>query len=258
MLNKQPAQSTEQEQGIRKTMIKACIGLVLMFGFAFALVPLYQLICDVTGLNGNTSNLKRVAGEANDNIDKIVVDRNRQVTMQLVAIKSKHVPFDFETKTEEVKLNPGDIKTFYYRVKNLTNKNMVVQAVPSVSPNLASTYVRKLECFCFTAQPLSPGEEAQLFVNLYIHEKLPKDINELTLAYTLFDITDKQDFKKLSAATSKGRGAAAPNIDYSTVKPHDDGDHEHTENIDSDDLKATEFDDVGNLDEEQGRSTYEY
>ena len=225
------AKEINKEQQMRCTIIKMLVGLVVMFAFAFALVPLYQLICDITGLNGNTSNLKQV--EEINNIDEVEIDTSRKVRLQFVAINNKHVPVKFDAVTTETTLHPGEIKTYHYKLKNLTNKNMVVQAVPSVSPNLASSYLRKIECFCFSAQPLAPNEEAELFVNLYIHKKLPQDIGTLTLAYSLFDITDTSDFEKLSDATSiAGRGE--PSLDPSKIQlnhgnddGNDDGHDEH-------------------------------
>lgn len=228
-MNQTTRQQTQQ-QAIRKTMVKAGIGLVLMFGFAFALVPLYEVICDLTGLNGNTSNLKEEASRI-ENIDEVIVDESREVRMQFVAIGNKHAPVEFSAVSDEASLNPGAIETFYYKVKNLSNRDLVIQAVPSVSPNEAASHVRKMECFCFTAQPLAAGTEAQLFVSLYVHESLPAEVHTLTLAYSLFDITDKVDYETLVAANSAGRGEPDPNVDYGQVVPHNDDGHDHTGNI---------------------------
>ena len=203
-----------RQQGVKRTLVKGGFAIVGMFLFAFALVPIYQILCDITGLNGNTSNLREVA---NLNIDQVEVDYSREIKMQFVANNHKHAAWEFEPMTLEVKLHPGSIQTFYYRLKNLSGRDMVVQAVPSVSPNAAASYLRKVECFCFTAQPLPAGEETSLFVNMYIHKALPDDVNTMTLAYTLFDISESADFELLTAnLKAAGRGAPDPNAKYST------------------------------------------
>ena len=175
--------SNKQNAGIRKTLIKSLIGLVLMFGFAFALVPIYEVLCEITGLNGRSQSLLNPTKQ--NNIDEVVVDYSRKIKLQFDATNNKHLPIEFGPTEQEVLLNPGSIQTFTYKVKNTTGKDMVVQAVPSTSPSEAASYLRKIECFCFYQQPLAAGEELEMPVRLYIHSSLPADVGAMTLSYTL-------------------------------------------------------------------------
>ena len=194
----------QQKKGIKKTLIRSGILLVSMFAFAFALVPLYEVFCEVTGLNGKSSNLVEEASQ--NSIDEIVVDTSREVRVQFVANNNKHMPWDFAPVVDEVYLNPGKIQTFIFKAKNRTGKDMVAQAVPSVSPNVAASYLRKIECFCFDTQALRAGESVDMPVRLYVHSALPKDITTLTLAYSLFDVTpdDGVDFEELDGHYDDG------------------------------------------------------
>ncbi|MBE8182678.1 MAG: cytochrome c oxidase assembly protein [Candidatus Portiera sp.] len=213
-------QEEQKQRGIRRTLIKSLIGLVFMFGFAFALVPIYDVLCEVTGLNGRSQFLTNPVKQKN--IDKVVVDYSRKIKLQFDASNNKHVPIEFEPNQRNTLINPGDIKTFTYRVKNTTGKDMVLQAIPSTSPNEVASYLRKIECFCFNQQPLAAGEEAELSVRLYIHSSLPKEINAMTLSYTLYDITEASDFQKISVE----KNARENDIDY--IAPEHDDDHEHS------------------------------
>ncbi len=214
------AQNKKQQGGIRKTLIRSLAGLVFMFGFAFALVPLYDAFCEITGLNGKSSFL--LNPETQNNIDEVVVDYSRKIKLQLDATNNKHLPVEFGPTKNNILINPGDIKTFTYKVKNTTGKDLVVQAVPSTSPNEVASYLRKIECFCFYQQPLKAGEEVDMTVRLYIHPSVPQDVGTMTLSYTLFDITDSSDFEKIS----EERDIRENDPDY-VVPEHDDSDGHH-------------------------------
>lgn len=211
--------TNKQQAGIRKTLLKSLIGLVLMFGFAFALVPIYEVFCEITGLNGRSQSLLNPTKQ--NKIDEIVADYSRKIKLQFDATNNKHVPVEFGPTQQDTLINPGVIKTFTYKVKNTTGKDMVVQAVPSTSPNEAASYLRKIECFCFYQQPLGAGEEVEMAVRLYIHSSLPEDVGAMTLSYTLYDITDSSDFQKISDE----KNARDNDPDY--VVPEHDDDHDH-------------------------------
>lgn len=184
----------QREQEIKRTLLKSSFLVFAMFAFAFALVPLYEVFCEVTGLNGKSINLVKETNQ--NNIDEIIVDKSRKVRVQFVANNNKHVPWDFAPVINEVYLHPGEVRSFKYKAKNLTGKDMIVRAVPSVSPNSAASYLRKIECFCFEKQSLKAGEDTSLPVQLYVHKSLPKDITTLTLSYSLFDITPKDKLEE--------------------------------------------------------------
>lgn len=150
-----------------------------MFGFGFALVPLYSVICKVTGLNGKIDG---AAASAEDTVDK-----NRTVTIQLLSSTNANLPWDFYPLQKTIKVHPGEMAHFAYYAKNNSGHTMTVQAVPSVSPGLAAQYVRKTECFCFTRQTFKAGEAQEMPVLFHLDKELPKNIKTLTLSYTMFD-----------------------------------------------------------------------
>ncbi|MGK0249920.1 MAG: cytochrome c oxidase assembly protein subunit 11 [Oleispira sp.] len=174
--------STDQDarqQGKKRSFWSLILMSVAMFGFAFALVPLYDVFCDLTGINGKTANTPTKQSQ------RIV--SGRKVTVEFVAYISPGMQWTFEPQITRVVVNPGETKTIKYAARNLTATASIGQAVPSVSPGLAARYFNKIECFCFNRQPLEAGESAELPLVFYIDPDLPEDINTLTLAYTLYD-----------------------------------------------------------------------
>lgn len=153
--------------------------VVGMFGFGFALVPLYDVFCDVTGLNGKTSGQVTLA-------EDLQVDESREVVVEFVASLNDGMPWEFEPMTRTVRVNPGQPTRIDYVARNNTDKDIIGQAVPSVAPGLAAQYFQKTECFCFTEQTLKAGEEKEMPVIFVVDPELPDDIDILTLSYTFF------------------------------------------------------------------------
>lgn len=167
-----------------KTVKKLVLVVVAMFGFGFALVPLYDVFCDITGLNGKTNN--SAAALSTDGIDK-----SRTVKVQFITRNAKGIPWQFTPVINEIEVHPGEMKLVSFYAKNNAENDIIGQAVPSVSPGLAANYFHKIECFCFTQQPLSAGKDVEMSLQFYVDVDLPTDINTLTLSYTLYDITAK-------------------------------------------------------------------
>ena len=180
-------------------LIKRLVIIVFaMFGFGFALVPLYDIFCDITGLNGKTSQIAAT--------ESAYVDDSRMVTVEFIARTQGQLPWTFEPEVKRMKVHPGQMHQVNFKVANYSSENMVVQAVPSVSPGLAATYFNKIECFCFNQQPLVKGQEALLGLQFYVDKELPQDYSTVTLSYTLFDIgesLDKNEFNKLFVMNNK-------------------------------------------------------
>lgn len=167
----------------KKTVVTLLLGCVLMFGFGFALVPLYDVFCRVTGLNGKVE-LTAVSPETLG-----PVDQQRKVKLQLVAINNETMPWHFKPQTGVVTLSPGEMYQTAYIARNLTQTFMIAQAVPSVSPSEAAPYLKKINCFCFERQPLQAAEVRAMPLVLAVDPGLPTHIHTITLSYTLFDIT---------------------------------------------------------------------
>lgn len=164
------------------------IVVVGMFAFCFALVPLYNVFCQVTGLNGKTSSMS--AGDGFGNLTtKYQVDDSHFVRMSLMTQINENTPAEFTAITKEVSLHPGEVVHTRFLVKNLTDKPIVVQAIPSVIPGIAAQHIKKIECFCFRKQPLEPHETKEMNMIFTLDPALPHKVEEINLSYTLFDIT---------------------------------------------------------------------
>ena len=169
-----------------KVIKRLVLVVFAMFGFGFALVPLYDVFCDITGLNGKTNDVG-VAYEDEG------IDTSRTVKVQFITRMAKGIPWQFEPVINEISVHPGEVKFVSFYAKNTSKRDIVGQAVPSVSPGLAAGYFQKIECFCFTQQPLKAGEEVEMGLQFYVDIDLPSEINTLTLSYTLYDISEKVD-----------------------------------------------------------------
>lgn len=164
---------------LKKIVIILGIVAVGMFGFAYLLVPFYNALCRTLGINGKP-NLAPVA----QSIDQ---DTARTLDMQFVTSMNDNLPgFEFYSKTGSLRFHPGENETVLFFVKNNTDHEVTVQAIPSVTPGLAAQYVKKTECFCFTQQTLQAHEAKIMPLLFHIDKSIPSDINTLTLSYTLF------------------------------------------------------------------------
>jgi len=176
--------ATEQTQQDKNSkLVFKLVGVVLgMFCFAYALVPLYDVFCDITGINGKTSETAAV-------YEAVEIDRSRRVTVEFITRTNTGMPWQFEAKTRRIDVYPGELNQVDFYVKNATIRDYVAQAIPSVSPGTAALYINKTECFCFNNQPLGAGQEALMPMKFYVDPQLPKDIKFFTVQYTLYDVT---------------------------------------------------------------------
>lgn len=175
-----------QDKKQRKLLLMLTLLVIGMFGFGFALVPIYKSMCKKLGINGKT-NPEAVVYDAS----KAHIDQQREVLVQFVATNNSGVPWAFYPKVKELKVHPGEIVKLEFYAENKTNHRMVVQAIPSVTPGLAAKYLKKTECFCFTQQTLDGHEAMNMPLLFHLDTDLPKNFNTVTLSYTLFDVTDR-------------------------------------------------------------------
>jgi cytochrome c oxidase assembly protein subunit 11 len=165
----------------RKHLVLLLVLSVGMFGFAFALVPLYGVFCEITGLNGKTSSRVVYAKQITPSMD-------RQVTVQFLAQVGNGMPWEFRPMQSKLRVRPGEMNSMTFYARNRADNTVTGQAVPSVTPGLAALHLHKTECFCFTQQSLDAGQEIEMPVSFYVDEDLPSDINVLSLSYTLFRV----------------------------------------------------------------------
>lgn len=175
---------TEKRNNERKHLILLSSLAVGMLGFAFALVPLYQIFCEVTGINGKT-----YSREVSDAPTDLRVSE-REVTIQFLAQVNRGMPWEFRPMDHQLKVRLGEVTLTSYYARNHANQAITGQAVPSISPGYAASYLHKIECFCFTQQHLEAGEDQQMAVRFYIDEELPLEIKTLTLSYSLFKVPE--------------------------------------------------------------------
>ncbi len=168
------------KEGKHRTLRQTLFVVMAMFGFVFALVPLYNVLCDVTGLNGKPRN------EAQQ-VDTSGPDLARTVTVEFLGSVNQSMPWEFHPSVMRMKVHPGKMYRTSFYARNRTSAAMIGQAIPSISPGLAALHFKKTECFCFTEQKLEAGEEKDMPLLFMVDKDLPDDISTLTLAYTFFD-----------------------------------------------------------------------
>ncbi len=161
---------------------KLSVVVTVMFGFGWALVPIYRTICEVTGLN----NLTRVDQGAREFAANTQVDQTRRITVEFDA--NARGPWRFKPEQMTMDVHPGELATVVYEVQNTLDETVAGQAIPSYIPRQSEGYFRKIECFCFRQQTLAPKEARKFPVVFVIDPKLPADVDTITLSYTLFKI----------------------------------------------------------------------
>lgn len=174
---------------IKKSTSKLILATFGMFLFGFALVPLYDVFCEITGLNG------KVTGPTYSEYSDL---DTREIKIIFTTTNNEEMPWEFDSVSSYMKVKTGDQNSMEYFFRNTTGKPMIAQAIPSVSPGRAAQYFHKTECFCFEQQLLEPGQEIRIPVKFVIDPDLPKEIKSLALGYTLFDLTKEQMNKQVS------------------------------------------------------------
>ncbi|MCP4409722.1 MAG: cytochrome c oxidase assembly protein [Gammaproteobacteria bacterium] len=172
-----------QQQANKRLLFKLVLIVIGMFGFGFALVPIYDVICNITGINGKTGVL------STNKAASFEVDENRTITVELVANLNQNLNLEFRPKVFKMQVHPGKVYGTSFYAKNKSNKRMVGQAVPSVAPHEAAAHFSKTECFCFTNQTFEAGEGRDMPLRFVINPRLPEHVKTVSLSYTFFDVT---------------------------------------------------------------------
>jgi cytochrome c oxidase assembly protein subunit 11 len=177
----------------RRMLGKLAVVAALMFGFGYALVPMYRAICDALGINVLSVSEQRIAqgwlGGSKSKGNNTQVDTSRTITVEFDA--NARGPWEFKPAVSSLQVHPGELTTVMYEFRNVQNRVMAAQAIPSYAPRQASAHFNKLECFCFNEYILQPGEKKQWPVVFVIDPKLPKDVTTITLSYTFFEVGGK-------------------------------------------------------------------
>jgi len=168
---------------------KLCLFAVAMFGFGYALVPIYDVLCDITGLNGKSENVSQQQQASFE------VDESRMVTVEFITNLNQGMSWDFEPQVAKMRVHPGKPYQTSFFVNNKTSRSIVGQAIPSVAPFAAANHFIKTECFCFNNQLLEAGQSMEMPVVFVINPALPEHVKTVTLSYTYFDVSNTANVK---------------------------------------------------------------
>lgn len=178
----------------RRMLSKLVVVVVAMFGFGYALVPLYRSICEALGINVLSLSDQRSAGGSWTTAGRgaappggnTQIDVHRSITVEFDA--NARGPWEFKPAQRSVQVHPGEMTTVMYAFRNVQKRTMVAQAIPSYAPVQAGPHFTKVECFCFNEWTLAPGESKTWPVVFVIDPRLPKDVTTITLSYTFFEV----------------------------------------------------------------------
>jgi len=195
----------------RRMMAKLLVVVLLMFGFGYALVPMYRAICSALGINVLSLAERVAAGNPTAPAANSQVDLSRTITVEFDA--NARGPWEFKPAQRSLDVHPGQMVTVMYEFRNVQNRTMAAQAVPSYAPKQAEPHFNKLECFCFNEYTLKPGEARQWPVVFIIDPKLSRDVRTITLSYTFFEVGGKvpaaPQAQQAGAATGRAAEAGA-------------------------------------------------
>jgi len=180
MSDSHPRASNRAHAIVAGKMLALAVG---MFGFGYAMVPIYDIICEVTGLNGKTGRVSVAEAEA----EAAKADPNRTVIVQFTSTINASGAWKFEPNVKEMEVKPGQTYQTSYYAENLSHATTVGQATPSVSPSEAAKYFNKSECFCFTQQLFEPLASKDMPLVFIIDPDLPLTVDRVTLSYTFFN-----------------------------------------------------------------------
>lgn len=173
----------------RRLLVKLTVVAAVMFGFGYALVPMYRQICEALGINVLTLSEDRSASWSGAERQNTQVDATRTVSVEFDA--NAHGPWHFRPAKRALDVHPGQLATVEYEFTNVQDRTMTAQAIPSYAPMQAGPYFKKIECFCFSEWTLKPGESKRWPVVFVVDPKLPKDVTTITLSYTFFEVAGK-------------------------------------------------------------------
>jgi len=165
---------------------KLSVVAVAMLAFGYALGPIYNAICEMTGINVLALGERNIPGAGSNAAPNTQVDRSRSITVEFDA--NSRGPWEFKPAQRSLQVHPGELTTVVYEFQNVQNRRMAAQAIPSYAPMQAAAHFNKLECFCFTQYTLEPGEKKSWPVAFVIDPKLSRDVTTITLSYTFFEV----------------------------------------------------------------------
>jgi len=193
-MSKAKRKQNSQGRSIQRTGWKLAAVTGGMFLFGYALVPLYDVICQVTGLNGKTGRAEATTS--------VPVDTTRTITVEFMGNTTLGLPWEFRPLQKTMKVHPGEVAEAAYLARNTATEVITGQAVPSLAPSRAASHFKKIECFCFSQQKLAGGETKRMPIRFVVDPSLPKDVTTVTLSYAFFN-ADQVSAKKYGGKPSE-------------------------------------------------------
>jgi cytochrome c oxidase assembly protein subunit 11 len=169
----------------RGLVIRLLIFVAGAFAFGFALVPLYDVLCSITGL-GNQKSLTRAVAATRD-----AADETRVVTIDFMANLPTVGNWEFRPVMHSMQVHPGRLYEADFIAHNLTGHDTIAQAVPDIVPSKVAAWFHKTECFCFSPQSFKRDEQRVMPVRFFVDADLPGYVDHLTLAYTFYDVPNQ-------------------------------------------------------------------
>jgi len=179
-------QATIPPRDHRRLIGRLLLAVAASAAFGFALVPLYDTLCRVAGLNGKTFSRGGLAADNEKPVEQ--VDRSRLVTVEFTGTVMPGLPWEMRPLKNSVDLHPGEMQQVAFLVRNTSERPITGQAVPSVTPGQAAQYFHKIECFCFNQQTLGPGEAREMPLMFIVKPELDVDVRTITLSYAFFEV----------------------------------------------------------------------
>lgn len=158
---------------------------VVMFGFGFALVPLYDIFCEVTGLNGKNFTVSSLMAES---VSSDSAFSGEGAMLKFLADADSRDTWGLKPEKKSLNIQAGKMITTYYEITNFSDKKITVQAVPSVAPGEWAQHLVKIECFCFTNQVIEANATVKLPLQVTLSAKAPEEVNHLSLSYRIYPI----------------------------------------------------------------------
>ncbi len=172
----------EKSAAHRSLALKLTVVTLGAFAFGFALVPLYNVFCQVTGAGDRQALVRESALPADTKVDE-----SRLVTVEFVANLPTVGNWNFHPEVTSMQVQLGRLYEAHFTATNQTGKAVWAQAIPDVAPSKATPFFHKTECFCFTPQQFSVDEEKHMPVRFFVDPELPNYVDRITLAYTFYD-----------------------------------------------------------------------
>jgi cytochrome c oxidase assembly protein subunit 11 len=174
------AGSRQSNRSLTRSLLVMVAG---SFVFGFALVPLYRVVCEAAGIRVNDTPSAVRASDAG---------AGRKVTLEFMSLLAPGSDFELVPEAKDMVLQPGRLNEARFRIRNLSTRPVVAQAVPSVAPITTAKYLQKTECFCFTPQSFGPSEEREFTVRFIVSPDLPSQVDRMTLAYSMYVLPERK------------------------------------------------------------------